>query len=207
MMNDPYLYKNTDILKNKLHIRSAETLNHAEADYTSMRLRELIEIPLNGDYDSAHLKKMHKYIFQDIYEWAGKYRTINIEKEEPVLGGLSIEYADYSSIPYDVDQCLELMRARDWDTMHQDDIVKQFCFDMASLWKIHPFREGNTRTVITFCCQFLDSRMIRINRKLFEQNSLYMRTALVAYNAVFHDIGDRSQKQHLERIVRDALSE
>ena len=67
-MNDPYLYKNTDILKNKLHIRSAETINHAEADYTSMRLRELIEIPLNGDYDSAHLKKMHKYIFQDIYE-------------------------------------------------------------------------------------------------------------------------------------------
>ena len=50
-----------------------------------MRLRELIEIPLNGDYDSAHLKKMHKYIFQDIYEWAGKYRTINIEKEAPHL--------------------------------------------------------------------------------------------------------------------------
>lgn len=204
-MNDPYLYKNTDILKNKLHIRDAETLNHAEADYTSMRLRELIEFPLQGDYKSSHLRAMHKYIFQDIYAWAGKFRIINIEKEEPVLGGLSIEYSDRETISFDVERCLREMAVRNWSSMKREDIVKQFCFDMATLWKIHPFREGNTRTVITFCCQFADKQMISMNRKLFEQNSLYMRTALVAYNAVFHDIGDRSQKQYLERIVGDAL--
>ena len=55
------------------------------------RLRELAENPLEGGYNVDHLTEMHKYIFQDIYEWACKIRTINIEKEEPALGGLSIE--------------------------------------------------------------------------------------------------------------------
>lgn len=47
-------------------------LKDAEADYVSLRLRELAENPLDGDYDFAHLAKMHEYIFQDLYEWAGK---------------------------------------------------------------------------------------------------------------------------------------
>ena len=49
-------------------------LDDAEADYVSLRLRELAENPLDGDYSIRHLAEMHKYIFQDIYEWAGKIR-------------------------------------------------------------------------------------------------------------------------------------
>lgn len=64
---------------------------------------------------------------------------------------------------------------------------------------------GNTRTTITFCCQYADEMGLDINRELFEKNSQYVRTALVAYNAVFTDLGDLSKKEYLDKIVFDAI--
>lgn len=86
-----------------------------------------------------------------------------------------------------------------------DKLTAWFSHDMAALWKIHAFREGNTRTTIHFCCQFSDEHGFSLDRGLFEENSHYFRTALVAYNAVFSDIGDKSRKEYLERIMRDAI--
>ena len=71
--------------------------------------------------------------------------------------------------------------------MDEEQQSIELCDSLAKIWKIHPFREGNTRTVITFCCQFADEVGISLDRKLFENNSQYMRTALVAYNAYFRD--------------------
>ena len=68
---------------------------------------------------------------------------------------------------------------------------------MAKLWKVHCFRVENTRTTLTFCCQYADENGVPVNRVLFEQNSQYIRTALVAYNAVFEDLGDLSKKRVL----------
>lgn len=82
-----------------------------------------------------------------------------------------------------------------------------FTYIIGYLWKIHCFREGNTRTTITFCCQYADETGFPINRELFEKNSVYVRTALVAYNAVFTDLGDLSKKEYLHGIVSDAMSE
>ena len=105
-MIDPYVYPGTNILKNILGIKDRQILEGAEADYVSLRLRELAENPLGGDYGVSHLAEMHKYIFQDIYGWAGKFRTINMEKEEPALGGLSIEYSDTTRIADDLFRAL-----------------------------------------------------------------------------------------------------
>ena len=89
-MHDPYLYEGTEILKNKLGIRDKKELEIAEGDYTSFRLRSVLEKPVKGDYDFRHFCKYHEVIFQDIYDWAGIPRTIDIEKAERALGdGLS----------------------------------------------------------------------------------------------------------------------
>ena len=204
-MLDPYVYPGTNILKNVLGIQDQQMLDDAEADYVSLRLRELAENTLEGDYDVDHLTKMHKYIFQDIYEWAGKIRTINIEKEEPALGGLSIEYSDKTKIETDLSGILNNMVSRFWDGLSLDDRIKCFSEDLAAVWKVHGFREGNTRLAVTFCCQFIEAQGIPIDRTIFEKHSTYVRTALVAYSAVFHDIGDLSKKEYLERIIRDSL--
>ena len=204
-MRDIYLYKNSTVLKNKLNIREQSLLDEAESNYVSLRLREIALNPLKGEYDYYHFLKFHEYIFQDLYEWAGQQRKMNIEKEEDILGGLSVEYSDVFDIAHDMVSILNDMNGRDWKTMDNDTLVKVFCSDVAKMWKVHCFREGNTRTVITFCCQFADEHGFSLNRELFENNAKYVRTSLVAYNAVFSDLGNLSKPQYFEDIMRGAL--
>lgn len=73
-----------------------------EADFTSSRLKDIIQNGIIGDFDLEHLLKFHYTIFQDIYYWAGQIRTTNIEKPEPALGGISIEYSDINNIESDI---------------------------------------------------------------------------------------------------------
>ena len=200
-MNDPYLIPGTSVLKNKLNLTLQPDLDEAEADYAALRLRELAVQPLPGNYGVRHYLSFHRYIFQDLYNWAGEPRRMNIMKEEPALGGLSVEYTDYPEIRGELSRVLSAMRRRPWERYGVDKLTAWFSHDMAALWKIHAFREGNTRTTIHFCCQFSDEHGLSLDRGLFEENSHFFRTALVAYNAVFSDIGDKSRKEYLERIM------
>lgn len=205
-MRDPYLYEDVPVLKNKLNIKDQELLDSAEADYVVLRLKEIALNKFEGDYHTEHFFRMHEYIFQDLFDWAGQPRNISIYKEEDVLGGQSIEYSDPFDIVNDVHHVLTDMREKTWNSMDVDEASKEFCDSLARLWKIHPFREGNTRTTVTFCCQFIDDHGFTINRELFEKNARYVRTALVAYNAYFSDGSNFSKKEYLERIVLDSLS-
>ena len=204
-MRDPYLYDDVAVLRNKLGIKSQALLDEAEADYVVYRLKDLAINPLPGDYHTDHFLKFHYTIFQDIFEWAGTPRTISIYKEEDVLGGHSVEYSDPFDIVTDIHHVLNRMREKDWKSFNHKQLSEEFCDSLAALWKIHPFREGNTRTTITFCCQYIDEMGLRINRKLFEDNAGYVRTALVAYNAFFSDGNDFSKKEYLQKIVYDAF--
>ena len=75
---DPYVYPETNVLRNLLEIRDRERLARVEMDASSQRLLELEHDPIPGRLDSAHLRAIHGYIFQDVYEWAGEFRTVNI---------------------------------------------------------------------------------------------------------------------------------
>ncbi len=204
-MNDPYLYPHTDILKNLADIRDREMLSCMEAEYTSIRLAELVIGESVGRFDFVALCDMHHYIFQDIYEWAGKIRIINIEKSEPALGGISIEYSDCFDIEKDATFVLDKMNHYAWEKAFIEEVAEIFSKYLAELWKVHPYREGNTRTVITFCSQFIESKGFYIDSDLFKDNAQYMRTALVAANALFSDLGDKRKPEYLEKIVLDAL--
>lgn len=204
-MVDPYVIPGTTVLKNLLGLQTQRELDGAEADYVALRIRELAIDTLPGDYGVRHYLSFHRYIFQDLYDWAGQPRAMDIMKEEPALGGLSVEYANYPKIRGELSRVLTAMRRRPWERYGIDRLVRWFSRDLAALWKIHAFREGNTRTTIHFCCQFSDEHGFSLDRGLFEENSHYFRTALVAYNAVFSDIGDKSRKEYLERIMRDAI--
>ena len=205
MMRDPYLYPNTEVLKNKLGEMNNEKLNTIEAEYTSTRLKEIIYNPIKGNFDFDHLCRMHYYIFQDLYDWAGEPRIINIEKSEPVLGGISIEYSDFLDIKITASAILSKMESVDWLTFPLNEKAESLSKYMAELWKVHIFREGNTRTIVTFICQYAESKGFLLDTELFEKNSVYLRTSLVAASAVFKDIGDKSKPQYLVKIVKDAL--
>src|SRR5207302_538468 len=80
MSSDPYVYPGTTILKNIPGIRNQKTLDRFEADRVGQRSLELIENPLSGLFDVVHLQRIHRYLFQDVYEWAGHFRTVDIAK-------------------------------------------------------------------------------------------------------------------------------
>ena len=204
-MIDPYVYPHTEVLKNLANIRDDSKLSCMEAEYTSIRLAELVTKESVSRFDFAALCGMHYYIFQDIYEWAGQVRIINIEKAEPVLGGISIEYSDCFDIERDASYVLDKMNRYAWEKASIEDVAKIFSKYVAELWKVHPYREGNTRTIVTFGSQFIESKGFYIDSDLFKDNTQYMRTALVAASAVFSDLGDKRKPEYLEAIVKDAL--
>lgn len=204
-MSDPYVYPHTDILKNTFGIKKKTDLEEMEADYTSMRLKEITDNPLKGNYDFQHFCEFHKWIFQDIFDWAGSPRVIEIEKPEPALGGLSIEYAEVKNIEKNATAILDKMNNTDWNKLDLDGKAELFSKFMAAIWKVHCFREGNTRTVITFCHQFAESKGFSLDRELLGNNAAYVRNSLVAASANFTDLGDKSKPEYLIRIVKDSL--
>lgn len=203
-MRDPYFFDDCDILKNKLGIKDSDKLEQAEVEFSCARIHDLAYSPLLGNYDLAHYCKMHKYIFSDLYEWAGQLRTVSVEKEEALLGYMSIDYAEPHDIEKQTDAILKKMNSRNWLDMSLDEQAEKLAQDTADLWKIHCFREGNTRTTITFICQFADSHGMPIDRTLFEQNAIYTRNALVAACAIFKD-GDFRKSEYLINIIKDGL--
>lgn len=206
-MKDPYLYPNSEVLRNLGDIQDEQKLKDMEADYTLYRLSEMVTDSEWVTFDFESLCEMHHYIFQDVYEWAGKPRIMNMEKAEVVLGELSIEYSDCFDIGRDAELILREMNRFDWKRASFDRVVENFSNFMASLWKVHPYREGNTRTIVTFCSMFIEAQGIYIESELFKDNASYMRDALVAANAVFHDLGDLRKPEYLYRIVQDALEQ
>jgi cell filamentation protein len=122
-----------------------------------------------------------------------------------VLGGLSIDYAKHDDIKKETVALIHRMKSELWKKLSLEQKAERFSKYLADLWKIHPFREGNTRTITHFCCQYAEKNGISINDRLFAENSAYLRNALVAANSVFDDLGDKSKPEYLHRIILDAM--
>ena len=96
-MSDPYVYENTSVVKNILGIKEQDKLDEYENTVVNLSLLKLF----NEDYKVKHtldIFDLHKKLFYEVYEWAGQSRSINIEKLEQVLAGLSVQYEDVSNI-------------------------------------------------------------------------------------------------------------
>src|SRR5271166_1612084 len=82
--SDPYLYPGTDVLRNVPGLRNTEQLAAFETTKSALRSYELLKSPISGGFDTAHLKAIHKHLFQDIFTWAGKFRTTMLGKAEHI---------------------------------------------------------------------------------------------------------------------------
>ena len=138
--SDPYTYPGTNVLRNLLHILDAEQLAAFEANATARRLIELRATLLSGQFDVAPLKAIHRYIFQDVFAWAGKFRTVNISKGGHLFGVAAFVEPALQDLLRKLarEQCLQGFDSRTF--------ARRAGFYMAELNAIHPFREGNGRT-------------------------------------------------------------
>ena len=197
MSGGRHCYPESDVLVNKYDIRDKERLEKFEIQKVFAKLLGLDIRPtrIAYTYDTEHLVAIHKYLFGDIYEWAGTFRKENLYKSERVLSGGSAEYADYHDIAKKLEEKLQKYGTVNWkESTDISDIVADFLLD---LWSIHPFREGNTRTCITFLWHYLKGKDINFQVSLLRNNPMYVRDSLVMANY--------DQKEYLRRIISDAL--
>lgn len=157
-MFDPYLIPNTEVLQNRLGIKDKELLEKAEADITYLKLLDIDARLENKPLNYETFLEVHKYIFGDLYEWAGTIRTIPIYKEEAVLGGVSLNYGDVQSIQLQIETIIHELNQVEWSEISVEETIPLFSDLIAQLWLIHPFREGNTRTAMRFAGLFANAK-------------------------------------------------
>ena len=152
MAKDPYIQEN-GTLKNKLGISDYDKLNLAEKDITFSKFLD-VKRTFRTKFDISYIKSIHKHIFEDIFDWAGEFRKVPVYKEEVVIPGLSLDYTEPKNIEKELTACLEKINNTDWESLTLDQKSSTFTKYLTEFWTIHPFRDGNTRTTLTFATQF-----------------------------------------------------
>lgn len=137
--DERYCYPHSDVLMNKLGIQDAEELKKAEREITSLRLANARVYKIRGQFDLQHLKDIHKYIFQDVYDWAGEIRWVNIAK-----GNM---FCNYPFIEANAESLFTKLKKEKYlkETPEQDMPIR-LAYYLSEINVIHPFREGNGRS-------------------------------------------------------------
>lgn len=134
-----YCYPESQVLINKLGITDAVALAVAEREITSLRIAGAKDTSIKGIFDLKHLQKINKYVFGDIYPWAGKLRMVNISK-----GNQFCLFEHLES--YAVDLFSKLRKEHYLIQTPVQDVPKRLAFYLSEINVLHPFREGNGRT-------------------------------------------------------------
>jgi cell filamentation protein len=137
--SDPYTYPGTDVLRNLLDIRDPQQLAAFEANATAARLIELDAAPIEDRIDIPYPKAIYRHIFQDVYAWAGEFRTVNISKGGHLFGVAAF-----------VDPALrEVLRKLAGERYLKgaggDKFATRAGYYLGAINAIHPFRDGNGR--------------------------------------------------------------
>ena len=101
MSSDPYLYPGTSVLRNHRGLRDKEKLSSFEQQEAALAIRDLRKAPVSGDFDYAHLREIHRRIFQDVYPFAGETCQMDMTKNERILAGASVAYSYADDITRD----------------------------------------------------------------------------------------------------------
>ena len=196
-MRDPYLYDDVDVLRNLGNIRDAEELRRAEGDVTRHTMA-IVYAQQFVKFNTKTLCEIHRIIFDNLFDWAGELRTIPIIKHEEVLGGDTVRYAYPNQIKKELEEVSKEISKLKKSEPKQDLLFKLVRL-AAKIWQTHPFREGNTRTVVSFIVLLAAHLRIEIDYSLFEKHAAYVRNAIVwAAQGIY------SKYEYLERIFYDA---
>lgn len=194
---DPYLYDDVPVLRNIPGIKNREELKTVEGDITRMSMG-IVYAREYDKFNTETLCDIHRTIFGSIFEWAGEFRTIPIMKAEEVLGGDTVWYAMPGEIKTQLDVASkEIAHLKLTDK--KEELLFKIVRITAAIWQTHPFREGNTRSVVAFSVLLAAKMGVPMDYELFAMHAAYVRNALVWCTQ-----GIYSKYEYLERIYFDA---
>jgi cell filamentation protein len=140
-------YPDTSVLINKFGIRDADALDKAEAEITQARALLWGRSPLADTFEFEHYKTIHRYLFGELYDWAGTVREVNISKK-------GTRFCPFTKIGERAEQIFtRLQKLNFFQTLTADNFLNEFTDFYVSTNDLHPFRDGNGRTQRLFLSQ------------------------------------------------------
>lgn len=173
-----------DLLKKHYEMQDLQDITISrkkECDLVSLRIAQLLEDKSFG-FSPVTLKSIHKYLFKDIYDFAGNYREYNITKNEEILNQDTVKYVNYQEIESYLEYDFKEEKEFDYSKLNKDEFIQHIAKFTSSVWQVHPFGEGNTRTTAVFIEKYLNNMGFEVNNDMFKEYSLYFRNSLVRSN-------------------------
>ncbi|MDR0445497.1 MAG: Fic family protein [Oscillospiraceae bacterium] len=183
-------------MKNKLNITDEDTLDEAERSIASLRLLELAQHPITGMFGFAHLRKIHRYIFKDIYEWAGEIREGEFLLKGDTLFCIGSRIPEYAENVFTKLKSEKYLRGQD-----KSGFAEKCAYYMAEINVLHPFREGNGRTSREFFRELALKAGYTLRWQLANPDEL-LQADIAAFDrnyapltAILHGIANITKKQ------------
>ena len=183
-----YCYPNSNVLVNKFDVRVADELFKIENDITIYKLFILRQKGITGNFDVAHFVSIHKFIFEDLYDWAGIIRTVNISKK-------GTQFAKADNINSLANACFMRLKNQNYfKNLNKEDFVLNISDFYCVTNYLHPFREGNGRTQRVFLSQLSYNAGYEMNFADIDTDELMIATIHAAngvnthLRAVLYDI-------------------
>lgn len=161
-------------------------------------------------FDIATLKSYHYRLFKNLNHEVyrpGEFRVVNLTKKEPVLGGESVQYQDYGLIKESLEYDFAEERSVNYLALSQDKKVENIAKFTSRIWQVHPFYEGNTRTIAVFIEKYLMSLGYKIDNEIFRDHSKEFRDALVLANYSNIPRGIQADQSRLREFFVQILAE
>lgn len=186
--NSIYCYKDSDVLVNKFDIHDNKKLEEIERKIVLAKLYELRQNRQIENFDITHFVGIHKFLFEDIYPFAGLFRNENIAK-----GNFS--FAEWEYIEDQLKKLLDQLKEENYlQNLDRDTFIKKLSYYMAELNVLHPFREGNGRTIREFIRQLAYRNGYVLNLKNINPKEML--------HACIRSVVDTTQ---LENIISECL--
>ena len=136
--DDYYCYPDNPVLKNELGIKDEKELDAAEREITSLKIAKLNDESLEGELNFDYVKRIHRYIFDGIYKWAGEVRRTDISK-----GNI---FCQHELIEVNAEVLFNELKSENYlEGLDKETMIKRLAYYLGDLNTIHPFREGNGR--------------------------------------------------------------
>jgi cell filamentation protein len=173
--DDTYCYPGTDVLRNKAEITDANELDTYEGELSTLRSIEILENPIAGQFDLAHLQRIHSALFQDVYEWAGKIRTVDISRGNS-------RFANVRFIESAANELFNQLARENWlKELDASTLSAGLAHYLSEINALHPFREGNGRTQRIFISHLSQAAGYQLDYSDLEQEQIYKAMEL-AFN-------------------------